>query len=663
MTSRAFLRSRKSSRLSAASGLTAVVLFALLGPLGPGLSGVQSAVTLTVSPLTWNIIGLDSNQPTGGPKRFPVGARVCSAIPTTNVTVNFVFDSANPNINLRPGSLSQITIASLAAGDCSDAYFEVEVTQVAAAYDTKRRYHVTATDASGTVSTPTPRELYVEHLISQSRNGITAMKLNGSSIPAGGAMNLLVGNTYTIELDGFTATQGYNQLESFINFPNTIFQILSVSTTYSADNSPNVPNPNTKLYADACIWENDPTSPNYRACVGGDFKAGGTVAVTYTLKIIGGGGTSQNLNTLFYDFSGSSFHYNSDFFSGARIANVVDPTALTFSKAFSPSSTVAGGLSTLTFAITNPTGATVSGVNFTDPLPTSPGAMTVASTPSASTSGCGAPTFAPAAGAASLSFSNGTVAPNSTCTVSVSVSVPSSPSSGTYDNTSNHLFVNTLDTGRQASASLALTTTTPGTGLCGLTLAQWTFPSGSSATTPAPSQQAGDVPTAAASAVGITTEINTTATWGNPAPEWGGRTFPTADARNTEQYFRFAIDTTNYTGVVMNFDAFRKTNGPDHFDLFFGTGATPSGGTQKGATPFTTLTAADTRFAVSADFTGETSISGVTNFFILAYHAGNSGADAFIYLDNVTFTGCGTAQPPTISKAFSPNPIAVEDRK
>ena len=87
-------------------------------------------------------------------------------------------------------------------------------------------------------------------------------------------MTLMVGNTYSIELAGYTATQGYSQLESFINFPNTIFQTLAVSTTYSADSSPHVSSPNDKLHSDACLWENDPNSPNYRSCVGGDGKAG-----------------------------------------------------------------------------------------------------------------------------------------------------------------------------------------------------------------------------------------------------------------------------------------------------------------------------------------------------------------------------------------------------
>src|SRR6266496_455268 len=358
---------------------------------------VFAQATLTVTPVTWNVIGLDSNAPAAGPKHFPVGARVCSNVATTTVSVDWLWDSANANVNLRPGSLATITIPSLAAGTCADAYFEVEINQVPAAYDTTRRYHIAATNGSGTASTPVPRELYVEHLISQSRNAITGVKLDGTSIPAGGSLTLVVGNTYAIELDGGTATQGYNQFEAFVNFPNTIFQVISVSTTYSADDSPYVPGPapiaSDKLYADACLWQNDPASPNYLSCIGGDYKAGGSdVRTTYTVKIIGGGGTSQTLSGLLYDFSGSSFHYNADFSVNTWIADIVDPAAVTIAKAFAPTPTVAGGTSTLTFTLSNPNAGAVSGANFVDPLPLLSGSQMVVATPATySTAGCGAP--------------------------------------------------------------------------------------------------------------------------------------------------------------------------------------------------------------------------------------------------------------------------------
>ncbi|MDQ2690491.1 MAG: hypothetical protein M3Y68_00495, partial [Chloroflexota bacterium] len=63
---------------------------------------VSAAPILTITPITWNIIGLDSNNVNVGPNTFPVGARVCNVGDTvaTNVTSNFVWDSANPYINL-----------------------------------------------------------------------------------------------------------------------------------------------------------------------------------------------------------------------------------------------------------------------------------------------------------------------------------------------------------------------------------------------------------------------------------------------------------------------------------------------------------------------------------------------------------------------------------
>ena len=51
--------------------------------------------------------------------------------------------------------------------------------------------------------------------------------------------------------------------------------------------------------------------------------------LTYQVRIIGGGGTNQNLNTLIYDFSGSSYHYNSDYSTSGRIINVIDPSTCT----------------------------------------------------------------------------------------------------------------------------------------------------------------------------------------------------------------------------------------------------------------------------------------------------------------------------------------------
>jgi hypothetical protein len=70
---------------------------------------------LTVTPITWNIIGLDSNSPTdtiNTPNLFPVGVRVCNSntgTVGTNITASLVWDSANPYINIRPGTNATLT--------------------------------------------------------------------------------------------------------------------------------------------------------------------------------------------------------------------------------------------------------------------------------------------------------------------------------------------------------------------------------------------------------------------------------------------------------------------------------------------------------------------------------------------------------------------------
>jgi len=293
---------------------------------------VVAAPSLTITPITWGVIGLDSNNVTVGPNIYPIGARVCNtgSPAATNVSSTFVWDSANALINLRTGSSSTLSLDTLAANACTDFYYEVEITRNAAAYNTTRGFHITATaDTLGVVSTPTPRELFVEKLVSQNRNSVTAIKLNGTTVPFGGTMNLIVGNTYTIELDASTATNGYEQIESFINLPNVIFQTLSVASTYTAPTGYT----GTKLYEDACGWDSVPTSPNYRSCIGPanvptGTKAGGTVTLIYTVKILSGAGTSKTLNTLIYDFSGSSYHYNSDFSSTFVVASIsLPPTA------------------------------------------------------------------------------------------------------------------------------------------------------------------------------------------------------------------------------------------------------------------------------------------------------------------------------------------------
>jgi uncharacterized repeat protein (TIGR01451 family) len=670
------------------------LLLGALLVLGVLSSPAAADAILVATPITWNVVGLDSNNVNVGPNNFPVGARVCNtgADPATNVSANFVWDdgadpySGHPYINLRAGSLSSISMPSLAPGSCADFYFEVSITRNASAYDKTRRYHINVTADGGiSLSTPQPREIYVEHLVSQNRNATTDIKLNGVSIPPGGTMALVVGQTYNITLVGFTATQGYEQLETFINFPNTVFRINSVITTYSANDTIS-PDPwaASKLYADGCTWENDPNSPNYRSCLGSG-KYGGNVTVTYNVTIIGGGGSNQTLSALIYDFSGSSYHYNSDYSASARIAAIIDPTTLTISKNFSPDPTYAGGVSRLTFTITNPNGGSIGNVSFSDTLPKSPGAMLIANPANVSTAGCGPPTVTAAPGTDTISASSITVGPNSTCVIGVDVVVPDA---GTYINTSGHLFVGSTDTGSVATDTLTVNTEPPPpppptSCTSSVNLAQWNYENYPASTSTingpfdASSQAAGVTAQAqygaggtGGSASGIANTTTYPTGWsapsstGNDGNSWGIRGgWPASGTPtgSTVPYFQFTVqNASDYGGIgfVASYNLQGNWSNTANWYVLYST---------DGASWSQAATAAwnkSNAWQIGA-ITASTTVTGASTvyfrlIFVGAQYSGNpSSTTATTYVDNVRISGCTRPDPPTLAKSFSPNPIAV----
>ena len=633
----------------------------------------QNAEALSVKPATWNVIGLDSNSPASGPNHFPVGAKVCGGIQGQTVTANFHWDTGgNDNgtyIYLRPGTSSSVNI-SFGPDGCADAFFEVEISKTSAAFGKTRRYYISV----GSDTTPRPRELFVERLISQGRNYVTNIELNGLSVPPGGAMNLVVGNTYTLKLYGGTATQGYNQFEMFINLSNTIFQILSVSTNYSANNSPYVSTTGHKyLYADACLWEGDPNSPYYNSCYY-DYKSGGTnVVTTYVIKIVSGGGSSVTLGTLLYDFSGASYHYNADFTASGRIANIIDPATLTISKSFSPNPTNVGGYSNLTITIRNPNAGAIGGVTFTDIFPTSPGNMTLGST--SVTNSCGGTVTDQnnnplAIGSTGIKLNNGTVGANGSCNIIVSITTNAT---GTYTNTSGNLYVGTTDTGSYAQASLTVNTTPPPPpppAACAnpVTIAAWNFDNltAGANTAPAFSYKAADVSTATAQYTGgVTPGCNasniTTAQSQTSPNSWatsGYTTAPTAYS-STAAYLDFTLDTSKYGGVGMSFYSRiipGSWGGTNRLYLW----SRADGGSFSNLLNHSPLPTAWTAFPATGIYTATTTGISTTTFRINAAGSKSSQcASSILYIDTVTIRGCPTPDPPNISKSFSPSTVAV----
>ena len=328
----------------------------------------NAAPILTVEPIAWDVVGLDSNGAADpdGPNKYPVGARVCNVgdAVANNVTADFVWDSVNVYVDLVQDSPSSLTVATLAAGDCvttgiADFYFNIEVAHDAAAFDTTREYHIEVdSDETGPIQTPADRQIYIERLVSQNRNQINSIT---------GPATVYVGETYTYVLDAKTATNGYEQLEVFIDFPNNIFQIVSVDVTYTAPTGAT----NDTLYADACGWDPDPASTDYLSCVGPENylggKAGGNTVTTYQVKILSSG--VATVTGLIYDSSGSSFHYNSDFGSDVLAVEAFYRTDLAVTKSDSADPVTVGDQFSYTVTVTNNGPDDATGVTVVDTLP------------------------------------------------------------------------------------------------------------------------------------------------------------------------------------------------------------------------------------------------------------------------------------------------------
>ena len=326
------------------------------------LVGAQSVfAALSYEQASFNVIGLDSNDVNDGPNIYPTGVRVCNTGGTTvtNLTGTFVWDSSNSFITLT--GLNPVLQTSLAAGQCTNLFFDVIVTRSTSAYNQARRYHINITaDGEPTYSTPTPRELYVEKLVSQNRNSTQSVT---------GPTTVIVGQTYNYVVNAKTATGGYEQLESFLYFPNSTFQVLSISTTYTQPTGAT----NNKIYADACGWENNPLSANYRSCIGpanySGGKAGGTLVTTYTVRIIASG--TFTMNSMIYDFSGSSYHYGNDYSTSALTITAQTPPNVPLVKSVSPSGSQRPGTDlTYTIAFSNTGNLGAQQFVIDDPIPT-----------------------------------------------------------------------------------------------------------------------------------------------------------------------------------------------------------------------------------------------------------------------------------------------------
>lgn len=243
--------------------------------------------------------------------------------------------------------------------------------------------------------------------------------------------------------------------------PDTIAQGETSILTFSIDNSANAilaesvtfsdTFPSGLVVADAPATAND-CGGTLTATAGagsvslsdGTLAAGASCEITVTVRALGSGTLENVTSTLTSSIATAD--------EARATLTVSDAGAPLFTKAFSPDTLAQGEISTLTFTIDNTANAILAdSMAFDDVYPTG---MITADDPNI-VNDCGG-TLTSAAGGASTSLTDGTVAEGASCTISVDVRAIGT---GALDNTTTEL-TSTLATATAASATLTSTAAT-----------------------------------------------------------------------------------------------------------------------------------------------------------------------------------------------------------
>ena len=349
-----------------------VILVIFVGALGAltilarPLITVKAAPVLSITPVTWNVLGLDDTNLSNGPNEYPVGVRVCNSgdSAATNLEITFTWDSINPYINLIGSDKYQT--GSIGAQTCKDYYYNVRVNRDELAKNSSRSYHISASaDGITPISTPTPQELYVKPIKQKTNNSLSYII---------GPSNVIVGQSvqYVFHID---ALQNYQQVMNFINFPYDKFRVHSIAVSYGQPANVTF----NKVHADACGWDNTPGSSTYLTCIGpqpAEFPngtAGGSLSIIYTVEIIAEG-TSVLGGTL-YGYSENEYSY---IYSPALIpvtVNAVNQATQTSTSTLT-STTSSTSTGTATITGTPPTSTATATATVTGTPPTSTATFT-----------------------------------------------------------------------------------------------------------------------------------------------------------------------------------------------------------------------------------------------------------------------------------------------
>ncbi len=277
------VRQRAWKSLSTVIAVTTILNMSAVGALIAPKVAAAASTSLTTQILSWNTIGLDSNDPVSVlPKKFLVQARITNtgANPASAVQTNFTWGSGTADPYLSLVSTPVQPLNTIAAGASKDMFYVLLITPAPspdtpsnAAFNTSRPFTITTTSPDAANSSD-GQTLLIEHLNSQSRNHV----ISNTVIPP----NPLVGQPFVVHVVYQTASV-YDNITPQMTYNPAGVQLESVMTAYSDGNT-----------------ENDIYATNEGNTVNSDFH----------FRALAAG--NQDLLYTVLDQSGSSFHYNID---------------------------------------------------------------------------------------------------------------------------------------------------------------------------------------------------------------------------------------------------------------------------------------------------------------------------------------------------------------
>ncbi|MEM7483316.1 MAG: IPTL-CTERM sorting domain-containing protein [Acidobacteriota bacterium] len=182
---------------------------------------------------------------------------------------------------------------------------------------------------------------------------------------------------------------------------------------------------------------------------GGSLAAGSSCTFQVTLQVPAGAALGTVATNTTSSITGTLDGLTT---TGDPATDDLELLALTFSKSFD-GPTAATGTAVLSFSIANLSATdTASGLSFTDDLDAVLTGLVATGLPQSDVCGTGSLI----SGTSLLTVSGGTLPPNGTCTIMVTVQVPAGATPGTFPNTSSDLFQSGVPVAEPATADLVI---------------------------------------------------------------------------------------------------------------------------------------------------------------------------------------------------------------